>query len=195
MKSIGFKLDHYIDFRKSKEFAYDFKAVRYLSTGSQFIVKSWTDFCICTATVQPAPRKHPVCSLLPLQTTLIRKYIMRTIRKNLLCSSKRRKLRICVPFKETDFSINYFEPVLLENPNTDRQIEKENNSRKELYRHLKFDSQSAGITVVAPNATWADQCYYMAKNRKLKIHRIDPILKMGNTKKGSPVSTLKSIRH
>ncbi len=29
-----FKLDQYIDFRKSKEFAYDFKAVRYLSTGS-----------------------------------------------------------------------------------------------------------------------------------------------------------------
>ena len=39
-----FKLDHYIDFRKSKEFAYDFKAVRYLSTGSQFIVKELDRF-------------------------------------------------------------------------------------------------------------------------------------------------------
>ena len=53
-----------------------------------------------------------------------------------------------------------------------------------MYRHLKFDSQSAGITVVAPNAAWADQCYHMAKNRKLKIHRIDPILKDRKHKEG-----------
>ncbi len=39
-----FKLDQYIDFRKSKEFAYDFKAVRYLSTGSQFVVKELDRF-------------------------------------------------------------------------------------------------------------------------------------------------------
>lgn len=76
-----FKLDQYIDFRKSKEFAYDFKAVRYLSTGSQFVVKELDRFCICTVTVQPAPQKHPVCSRLPLRTTLIRKYITRIIRK------------------------------------------------------------------------------------------------------------------
>ena len=41
------------------------------------------DFCICTATARPEPQKHPVCSLLPLQTTLTRKYITRIIRKNL----------------------------------------------------------------------------------------------------------------
>lgn len=146
-----FKLDHYIDFRKSKEFAYDFKAVRYLSTGSQFIVKELDRFLhmYCDGTTGTA--KTSSVLTVAIADDLDQKVYNEDYQKRTCYAAlKEGKLRICVPFKETDFSINYFEPVLLENPNTDRQIEKENNSRKELYRHLKFDSQSAGITVVAP---------------------------------------------
>ena len=180
-----FKLDQYIDFRKSKEFAYDFKAVRYLSTGSQFVVKELDRFLhmYCDGTTGTA--KTSSVLTVAIADDLDQKVYNEDYQKKACYKAlKEGKLRICAPFNGTDFSINYFEPILLENPNADKQIEKENASRRELYRHLKFDSQSAGITVVAPNAAWADQCYHMAKNRKLKIHRIDPILKDRKHKEG-----------
>lgn len=180
-----FKIDQYIDFRDTKEFAYDFKAVRYLSTGSQFVVKELDRFLhmYCDGTTGTA-KTSSVLTVAIADDLDQKVYNEDYQKKECFSELKKGTMRIRIPFQDKGFSINYFEPVLLENPENDNRIAKENAYRKALYRHLKYDSQSAGITVVAPNAAWADQCYHMAKNRKLKVHRIDPILKDGKHKEG-----------
>ena len=54
---------------------------------------------------------------------------------------------------------------------------------QEKYEKILKKAPIAGVTVIAPNAKFADEIYELAKSRDLKVNRVDPILsESGNHK-------------
>ena len=47
---------------------------------------------------------------------------------------------------------------------------------KTKYENILKKAPVAGITVIAPNAKFADEIYELAKARNLKVNRVDPVL-------------------
>lgn len=80
--------------------------------------------------------------------------------------------RLKYPLDDEAFVINAFEPVI-NHPGNPTEQDKKN---IELFNHLKYDIESAGLTLEVPDPETADKVYAIARNLGFKkiTRRIDP---------------------
>jgi len=177
-----FKISRGQDLRQYKKFRYDFKVVRVMETGQPYLVKEKDRTLHMFADGTTGTAKTSSVLSPAIADDMDQKVLNEDYQKKICLEEiKKGHFKITQPFKDQDFSINYIEPVMQEGI----QYVMQNKARQNKYEFLKFTVQSAGITVVAPNAAWADEVYEMSSSRCLKVNRVDPILtKEGKQKPG-----------
>lgn len=170
---LQFKVLRNLDVRKDKQFKYDFKIVQRMDTGKFHVVKEKDRTLHTFADGTTGTAKTSSVFTPSVANDMDQKVFNEDYqKKECLKELEEGNFRIIKPFTNKEFSINYIEPVLLEG----EKNEKINKKRQDRYNYLKYVSASAGITVVAPNAAFADEVYEMASNRDLMVNRVDPIL-------------------
>lgn len=163
---VRFKLTKLIDFRskEEKEFAYDMDIVRNLKTGKKHIIKEKDRYlhALCngvtgtgktssTFTCQIESDIEQISYNMEYQKKMVQKYLDEGL------------IRMKKPMKDIDYSIENFEVI-------------DNEKNKDLLTKLKYKAKIAGITAMAPNASFSDDIYGLAKAKGLKVNRLDPIL-------------------
>lgn len=164
-KIINFDISMLIDFRDkdSKEFSYDMRIVKDLSSGKQFTIKEKDRFLHAlddgvtgagktSSTFTPALEEDFEQRLhnLEHQKMMVEKLLAQG------------RVRMKGPMLDTDFDIDNFEAL-------------DEKAEKELYR-LKYKSPLAGIIAVAPNEAFSDEIYALARANGMPVHRLDPML-------------------
>lgn len=170
---LHFKILRGLDLRKDKKFKYDFKVIKDMETGKEYVVKEKDRTLHTSADGTTGTAKTSSVLTPSVADDMDQKVFNEDYQKvNCLKEIEEGNFRIIKPFNDQEFSINYIEPVLLEGIKNKAV----NRERQKRYNYLKYVSASAGITVVAPNAAFADEVYELAHNRKFKVNRVDPIL-------------------
>lgn len=174
---LSYKVTKGVDLRKHKNFAYDFTAVKRMDNGKPQVVREH-DRSLHTVVDGTTGTAKTSSVLIPaIAKDLDQKRENENYqKKECVRHLQKGDFRICRPFDDQDFSINYIEPVITGKPYHDDSVIKD-------YEFLKYVSSSAGITVVAPNEGLADSVYELCVNRGIKVNRIDPILLDGDQKK------------
>lgn len=167
----GFKVTRGMDFRKHKEFAYDFCVIKNMEDGKPQIVAEKDRFLHMEVNGTTGTAKTSSVLEPSIAADLDQKRFNENFqKKECLRYLKNGDFIITKPFQDEEFSINYFAPAFTDN-------KKINQNRLEAYNFLKYTTQSAGMIVVSPNAALADSVYHLAKNRGFKkINRLDPVL-------------------
>lgn len=171
---LSFKLDKSIDMRSSqeKEFAYDMNIVKDLKTGERRVIKEKDRFLHSVSNGTTGTGKTSSCFTCAIESDIEQicyniEYQKKEIQKYL----KENRIRMIAPMSDEDFDIDNFEPV--------------SQKDKDLLTDLKFKAKIAGITAMAPNASFSDEVYALAKAKGLKVNRLDPTLSSnGKLKEG-----------
>lgn len=90
------------------------------------------------------------------------------LKKELCKAVQEGTVRIVKPFKDSEFSIHNFVPC---------------KGHEDVLKELKRTYRSAGMTVLAPDASLTDQIYEFCQKRRIKCNRIDPELDPETLKK------------
>lgn len=164
-KIINFDISMMLDFRDkdSKEFSYDMRIVKDLSSGKQFTIKEKDRFLHAlddgvtgagktSSTFTPALEEDFEQRLHNLEHQKMGV-------EKLLAQGR---VRMKEPMLDVNFDIDNFEAL-------DKKAE------KELYR-LKYKSPLAGIIAMAPNEMFSDEIYALARANGMPVHRVDPLL-------------------
>lgn len=170
---LRFRISHYLDLRKNKEWKYDLRIVYDIKSGKPHIIKE-SDRLLHTMADGTTGTGKTSSALTPAIVSDMDQKVKNTQKQMMECLEEVKKgaFQIIRPFSPAEFSINYFKPVIL--PGSENR--KENDRRVRKYHHLKFDIQSAGINVMSPTGTWADELYELAHARGIKVNHIDPIM-------------------
>jgi len=159
----NFKIRKVIDFRKDKEFLYDLKIIRYLKTGRHYTIK------------QKDRQRHMLLSgvtgvgktsstLIPAvvqdldQKAHNEDYVQKKLLERILSHGDIHPIK---DLKGQPFDSSIFYP--------------ESEQGQDFIDALLKKAPSAGITVIAPNADFADAVYDLAVSRGFSVNRIDPI--------------------
>jgi len=171
----AFKIRKYIDLRKDREFKYDLKIVRRLEDARYYTIKE-KDRQLhmvlngVTGTAKTSAGLVPsVCSDLD-QKAFNEDYMKKELRSRI---GEHGDIRPKKGLEDKDFSIDKFYALT--------------ESGKEFLEMMKKKAPSAGITVIAPNADFADAVYELATIRGFKVNRVDPIpmdMNTGEMKQG-----------
>lgn len=160
---LGFRLPDYIDFRVNKEYTYDMNIVRHLDTGEIQNIKEHDRSLHTLIDGTTGTGKTSSCMSVAISDDLDQKVYNITYQKKVveeLLKSGRARLK--VPFTDDDFSLDKIEAI---------------GSGKDVMKNLAKYVRSAGITVMSPNASLADDTYEAAKaHGAKKINRLDPLL-------------------
>lgn len=159
---IKFKLGRNLDLRKNVKFSYDMQIVDNLETGKPYTIKekdrslhalgngtTGTGKTTSLFTVAIAHDMDKIVHNITYQKKRIESYL------------KKGQVRMIDSFADDDFNLDKFEVV---------------KGDKEVLEKLKFFAPIAGITAMAPNSSFSDEIYKLAKNKGLKINRLDPTL-------------------
>lgn len=172
-KLLSYKVSKKIDMREDKAFAYDMSIVRNLKTGERYTIKEKDRSLHSVANGVTGTGKTSSCFTCAIADDLKQivynlNYQKRTIAKWL----KKGKVKMKYPMSDISFNIDNFEPV----KEQDRDIIEE----------LKWKAKLAGITAMAPNASFSDEIYALSETAGIKnVHRLDPTLDAtGHLKKG-----------
>lgn len=165
-KIIGFKLSKQIDNRKDKEFAYDMDIVKNLQTGERHVIKEKDRFLHSVANGTTGTGKTSSCFTCAIANDLDKIVHNKEYQKK-QCEKllKEGKIRLKHPMSDKDFDIDNFESTT---GNDDILFKAKTG--------LKFRAKTAGITTLAPNASFADEIYSLATAKGLKVNRLDPTL-------------------
>lgn len=171
---IRFKFDTQFDLRssKEKEFAYDMSIVKDLETGEQKNIKERDRFLHAVANGTTGTGKTSSCFTCAIQSDIDQiVYNLEYQKKKVMEYLEKGQIHMKVPMRDCDFTVDNFVP---DNPKDEK-----------LLYNLKFKAPIAGITAMAPNASFSDEIYDLARAKGLKVNRVDPTLgKDGKLKEG-----------
>ena len=174
-----FKVTRDMDLRDDKEFQYDLSVVKDIETGREHVVQENDRFLHGFADGTTGTAKTSSVLTVAVCNDLDQRAHNIDFQKRECAEALQDGIfEVVKPFADEDFSIEYIAPKYTDD-------EKAMRERKKKYDYLKYTSKSCGITVVAPNASWADDVYQLASARGMKVNRIDPIPAAdGRPKKG-----------
>lgn len=158
-----FRLNNYVNknaFAAFDKYAYNVSAIWRMSSGFRFVIGEADRFLHMLVNGVTGSGKTS-SMLIPMivddMDTKVRNED--TLKKKLVNAVKKGKITLNEPFKDEDFSLKYF-------------------SSKEGYEDLLFLLQkkyrSAGMTIMAPDASLTDQVYDFCMKRNIPCNRIDP---------------------
>lgn len=162
---MAFKLRKIVDLREDKEFCYDLNIIRHLDTGRFYTIKERDRQRHMLLNGVTGTGKTSSGLLPSVASDLDRKahnedYAKKAILSRMLTTGdvhpKKNALDEC-------FSMDSFWA--------------EGEAGRTFLNELSGKAPSAGITVVAPNADFADAVYELAVSRGFKVNRVDPIPK------------------
>lgn len=161
-----FRVDRNLDLRRGKKFAYDMKIFRKVLNGKSYAVKEPDRPLHSLFEGATGSGKTSMCFTVAIANDLDQKgYNSDYAKKFVLSNLENNNLRLNKQFEDKDFTLNYVDS---------------NNPHSKIGRKLKYLKKyckNCGLTVVAPNAAFADEIYSLAKARGFtKIRRIDPML-------------------
>lgn len=167
------EIEHFVvtrdmDLRDNKEFKYDLKVIKEMETGEVFDIPEDSRRLHTLANGTTGTGKTSSVLTPAVADDLDQKahntdYQKKETAKRLESGA----FEIVEPFNDKTFSISKVRPVYTDDP-------EEWEKRQEDYNFLRYQAPSAGITVVAPNAAWADEVYELAAARGFEVNRIDP---------------------
>lgn len=158
-----FKIRKHVDFRKDKEFSYDLHFIRYMETGRRYTIKQKDRQRHILLSGVTGTGKTSSAMIPAVAEDLDHKAHNEDYCKKELLSRIITHKDIYPDKKLTDENYN-IELFHATTPEAEKFIEA-----------LKHKSPSAGMTVVAPNADFADAVYSLATSRGFVVNRIDPI--------------------
>lgn len=159
----AFKIRKHIDFRKDKEFKYDLNIISRMENGKYYTIKEKDRqrhmiLNGVTGTGKTSSVLIPEAASDLEQKAHNEDYMKKELVKRMLTFDD------VHPHKgmtDENFSMDSFWA--------------ENEEAQKFLNQLKEKAPSAGITVIAPNADFADAVYELATIRKFKVNRVDPI--------------------
>lgn len=168
------EIDHFVvtrdmDLRENKEFRYDLKVIKEMDTGKTFnitedarLLHTFADGTTGTGKTSSVltPAVTDDLDQKAFNTDFQKKEVAKRLNSG--------EFEVAVPFTDRTFAITKVRPAYTADPDMMRK-------RREDYDFLRYQVPSAGITVVAPNAAWADEVYDLAVSRGFIVNRIDPM--------------------
>lgn len=168
---MSYRIDRHWDTRRGKKYKYDWLIVRNKEDGKYVRVREEDRSLHAMADGTTGTAKTAGVFTPGIANDLDRKIKNEDILKRRLKKMvKKGKLVLKDDFDDADFSVSHFMGTT---PRNQREFEK----TASLIR-------SAGMTTLAPNASFADTIYEYAVNRGIKVNRIDPTLVNGKHKPG-----------
>lgn len=169
-----FKINRNADERKHKEFAYDLKIVRRMLDGKVHNIKEKDRSLHSMLVGTTGTGKTSSCITVAVNDDLDQRIRNEDWQKKQLFSLlSNGKIRLLRDFEDCDFSANYFVPA----------DENDEDIIKKLHK-IQTLAASAGVTVMAPNAAFADEIFRLVKAKGLKCNRLDPELEKNQHKEG-----------
>lgn len=167
---INFRIKDYVDLRPFKEYAYDLRIVRRLDNGDMYTIKEKdrslhtmydgttgtgkTSSCITTSTADDLDQRLK-------NEAYQKKVVVDLLEKG--------HARLREPFSDKYYNLNKIEAL----------DDKGKSVINKLYKHI----YTCGITILAPNASLADDVFELADVRGIPVNRIDPTLNEDGTRK------------
>lgn len=164
---VNFFIKNYLpDMRKNKEFAYDMRCVKRLNSFSRTQVIYQNDRYLHVAGVgSTGVGKTATVGTVVYESDLQKKAENTDYQKKIVENYlEEGKARLTRNFEDIDFNIDYITGI----------GEFEDEVNKEL-ANLKLMAASAGVTFFCPNAAYADELYQIAKAKRLRVNRVDPM--------------------
>lgn len=153
--------------KPSNTYAYDLKIVKNLETGRTHTIHEKDRFTHAVGNGVTGTGKTSSTFIPAIESDL------EQIVHNKECQKKKcmkmlqqGKLRLKYPISDIDFNIDVFEGTT---PDYQKELDA-----------IKMNIKVAGITAIAPDASFADEVYSMAHVKGLKVNRIDPVLTENN---------------
>ena len=164
---INFYIKNYLpDTRKNKKYAYDMRCVKRLNSFSRTQKIYQNDRYLHVAGIgSTGTGKTAGIGTVVYESDLRQKayntdYQKKIVEKYL----EEGKARLTRNFEDIDFNIDYITGT----------GESEDEVNLELAK-LKLSAASAGVTIFCPNAAFADELYQIAKAKRFRVNRVDPM--------------------
>lgn len=166
-----YRIDRHWDRRKGKRYKYDWMIVRNKENGKYIRVREEDRSLHAMADGTTGTAKTAGVFTPGIVNDLDRKVRNEDVlKRKLLKMVKKKELVLREDFDDSDFSINHF---ISTSPKAQKKFEK-----------ITACIRSAGMTTLAPNASFADTIYEFATKRGIKVNRVDPMLIDGKHKPG-----------
>lgn len=159
----GFKLRKVVDLRKDKEFSYDLQIIRRLEDGRKYVIKEKDRQRHMILSGVTGTGKTSSALIPAVASDLDHKAYNEDYAKKEIMMRMLSKDDVHPKKGMTDetFSMDSFW--------TDTE------EGRKFLRDLELKAPSAGMTVIAPNADFADAVYDLATTRGFRVNRVDPI--------------------
>ena len=159
----GFKLRKVVDLRKDKEFSYDLQIIRRLENGQKYVIKEKDRqrhmiLSGVTGTGKTSSALIPAVASDLDHKAYNEDYAKKEIMVRMLSEDDVHPKK---GMTDETFSMDSFWADTEEG--------------KKFLRDLELKAPSAGMTVIAPNADFADAVYDLATTRGFRVNRVDPI--------------------
>lgn len=161
----SFKLRKVVDMRKDKEYKYDLSIIRYMKDGKPYVIKEKDRQRHMLLSGVTGTGKTSSALVPSVAQDLDHKahnedYVKQALLSRMLTEHD---VYLTRNLKETEFDFHAFLSDTEEG--------------KDFLKELEKKAPSAGLTVIAPNADFADAVYGLATSRGFQVNRIDPIPK------------------
>ncbi len=157
--------DYFSDFYVRKKYSYPLEFIKYLETGKKYEISMKDRYLHTLCVGSTGTGKTSSCATPALEHDFVVKATNIDIQKEIVESwLKEGKVRIKQAFDENEFNLNYFEGV-------GKSAKKYNKKLASLAKRIP----NAGMTIMCPNAAFADEVCKIAASKKLKVNRIDPV--------------------
>lgn len=156
------RIRHGHDFRKGRKFLYDMNFIKRLDNGQSVVIKEEDRFLHTDLDGTTGTGKTSSCITTAAADDMDQKrYNEQYLKKQMKKMLQKGEVRITEKFVDEDFSLACFKPT---------------ESGKKKFKKLEQKVKDAGITLMAPNASLADEIYGLAAARGFKVNRVDPTL-------------------
>lgn len=159
----AFKIRKHVDFRKDKEFAYDLRIIKKMEDGKTYVIKQKDRqrhmiLNGVTGTAKTSAALTPAATSDLEQKAYNEDYAKKQLAARMITD---RDIVLKEDITDKPFNMDAFVPL--------------SDEADEFIRELQKKAPSAGLTVLAPNADFADAVYELATTRGFKVNRVDPI--------------------
>lgn len=161
---LEFRLGEHFDFRRGKKYLYDVKAIRYMKDGKLFTIREKDRYLHMLLDGVTGAGKTSL-SIVKICNDIDKKVVCEDAQKKFMVKLLRDgKVYMTKPFKNSAYNPVYFRPK---------------NGHEDEYKKLIQKYRSAGLTIIAPDASLPDKIYKYCMKKKVHCNRVDPILVKG----------------